>query len=115
MHELGILYEAVQMADQAAKDNGVKKVSALQLEVGELSGCVPRFFEMYYPMVIEDFPTMKESRLMIDIVKGEGLCNECGALYNVMRNEGKCPACGSRDKKIISGRDFMVKNILVEE
>ena len=30
------------------------------------------------------------------------------------RFEGKCPKCKSRNKKIISGRDFVVKNIAVE-
>ena len=47
-------------------------------------------------------------------VSDEGLCTDCQTLYNVMRFEGRCPKCKSRNKKIISGREFVVKNILVE-
>lgn len=113
MHELGILYEVVKMADRIARENQVEKVQAVQIEVGELSGCVNRFFEAYYPIIIEDFSVMKDSRLIIETVKGEALCSDCGTLYNVMKQEGKCPLCQSRDKKIISGQEFTLKNIIV--
>lgn len=28
-----------------------------------------------------------------------------------MKQEGKCPKCGSRDKKILGGQQFLVKEI----
>jgi hydrogenase nickel incorporation protein HypA/HybF len=47
----------------------------------------------------------------MNIVKGEALCKECKALYNVMKNEGKCPCCGSREKEVLGGQQFIVKEI----
>ena len=28
-----------------------------------------------------------------------------------MKNEGRCPKCGSREKKILGGQQFLVKEI----
>ena len=43
--------------------------------------------------------------------RGEGLCLDCHAMYNVMQNEGMCPKCGSRNKKILGGQQFLLKEI----
>lgn len=32
-------------------------------------------------------------------------------MYNVMQNEGMCPKCGSRNKKILGGQQFLLKEI----
>ena len=44
-------------------------------------------------------------------VTGEALCKDCSAMYNVMRCEGKCPKCGSRNKTILGGTEFRIKEI----
>lgn len=42
------------------------------------------------------------------------MCNECHSLYNVMKNKGVCPKCGSRSKTILSGTEFLLKDIGAE-
>jgi len=111
MHEIGALYEAVKIAERVAIENGAKQVKLLSLTVGELSGYLPYFFEEYFPIVVEGNPMFEDTKLVIDTVKGEALCNECESLYNVMKNEGKCPKCGSRDKTILGGQEFKVESI----
>ncbi len=49
------------------------------------------------------------------VVRGEAMCNECHSLYNVMKCKGICPHCLSRDKTILSGQEFVVKEISVAE
>lgn len=111
MHEIGVLYETVKLADKVAKENNIPKIKFLTLEIGELTGYLPVFFTEYFPIVAEDFDTVKDAKVNIEIVKGEALCNECHSLYNVMKNEGVCPKCKSRDKKILGGQDFLLKEI----
>lgn len=111
MHEIGVLTKAVDMAESIAEENNIEHISFLRLEVGELSGYLPVFFERYFPVVTEDRPVFEGAELKMDIVKGEALCNKCQSLYNVMKNEGKCPCCGSREKEILGGQDFTVKEI----
>ena len=76
-----------------------------------LTGYVPLFFEKYFPVVTEDRPVFRDTELRIRTVRGQALCAECQSLYNVMKQEGRCPKCGSREKKILGGQQFLVKEI----
>jgi hydrogenase nickel incorporation protein HypA/HybF len=111
MHEIEVLTKAVDLVESVAKDNGLDHIASITLEVGELTGYVPVFFEQYFPVVTEDRPLFQGTELRIRTVRGQALCRECQSLYNVMRNEGRCPKCGSREKKILGGQQFLVKEI----
>jgi len=115
MHEISVLYKAVELAEQTAKDNGIEKISWITLEVGELSGYLPVFFEKYFPVVIENRPVFENCELKMVMARGEGLCLECNAMYHISTNEGICPRCGSRYKKILGGTQFLLKEIGYEE
>lgn len=111
MHEIGVLVEAIKTVEQVAKKNQIERVRYITLEIGELTGYLPIFFEKYFPIVVTDKPIVNQAELRINIVKGQALCNECQTLYNVMKNEGSCPKCKSREKKILGGQDFLIKDI----
>ena len=111
MHEIGVLTKAVDLVERVAADNGVEHVEYITLEIGELTGYVPLFFEKYFPVVTEDRPVFAGTELRIRTVRGQALCANCRTLYNVMLQEGKCPKCGSRDKQILGGTEFLVKEI----
>ena len=103
--------ESVTVTKQNAIDNNVEHVKYIRFELGELTGYLPIFFHKVYPIVTDEKPVLRGSELIIDEVKGEGMCNECHSLYNIMKNEGRCPKCGSRKKTILSGTEFFVKDI----
>lgn len=111
MHEIGVLTKAVDMVESIAQDNDLEHISYITLEIGELTGYLPVFFEKYFPVVTEDRPLFSDTELRIQTVRGQGLCTECDTLYNILKCEGKCPKCGSRDKKILGGQQFLVKDI----
>ena len=111
MHEISVLKRAVDLAEQTAIDNNIDRIAYITLEVGELSGYLPVFFEKYFDVVIEDRPIFEGAELKMIRPRGEGLCLDCHAMYNVMQNEGRCPKCGSRNKKILGGQQFLLKEI----
>ena len=111
MHEISVLNRAVDLAEQTAIDNNIDRIAYITLEVGELSGYLPVFFEKYFEVVIEDRPIFEGAELKMIRPRGEGLCLDCHAMYNVMANEGRCPKCGSRNKKILGGQQFLLKEI----
>ena len=111
MHEISVLHSAVTLAEETARANGIEHLAYITLEVGELSGCLPVFFEKYYPVVIENRPVFEGCELRILTPRGEALCLECNAMYNVMACEGRCPNCGSRYKKILGGSEVFLKEI----
>lgn len=114
MHEIGTLYKIVETVEEIAEANDVRKVKSVTVDLGELTGMLPYFFYEYYPMIVEDHPILKDSVLHLNRVPGEGVCNQCGAHYNIAQCEGKCPCCHSWDKTILSGRELVIRNIEVE-
>ena len=111
MHEIGMMYQLAELAVKCAKENHVKQITSVSVEIGELSGALPQVFEEYFPYIAQQFPELKHSELKIHKVPGEALCAECKSLYNVMRQNGRCPKCQSSDKTILGGRDIKLMNI----
>ena len=111
MHEISVLKKAVDLAEQTAVGNNIDKIAYITLEVGELSGYLPVFFEKYFDIVIEDRPVFDGAELRIETARGEGLCLDCYAMYNIAMHEGICPKCGSRNKKVLGGQQFLLKEI----
>lgn len=106
-----MLKQTAKIADKYAKDNGLTKVESIQIEVGQLSGALPYIFYEYFNYVAKDYPCLKDAKLEIIETVGEGLCNDCHALFNIVEYEGKCPRCGSQNKKILSGTDIRLISI----
>lgn len=113
MHELNILMEVVDMTEKIAKENDIPEIASIVLQIGELSTVVPMFMEEYYPMMIENRKVLENSKLEIETIEGIGECCDCGERFNVVACDGFCPVCGSYNKKIVSGREFIVKEIRV--
>lgn len=111
MHEIGALKKAIDLVDQIADDNSIDKIKTITLEIGELTGYLPVFFEKYFPIVIENKSRYIDTKLYMKIVKGQAICSDCQTFYNVMKNKGICPKCYSRNKTVISGQNFLVKDI----
>lgn len=114
MHEVGILTQIIKSVEKVAAENNINKIAAISLEIGELSGVLPVFMEKYYPIAIEGKPIFEGSELRIEVIPGEGLCNECNSIYNIMHNEGRCPRCKSLNKTVLGGQDFILKNVYVK-
>ncbi len=106
-----MLKQTAKIAERYALDNGLTCVESIQIEVGQLSGALPYIFYEYFDYVAKDYPCLNGTKLEIKEVIGEGLCNDCHALFNVYEFEGKCPRCGSQNKTILSGTDIRLVSI----
>lgn len=111
MHELGILMEIVKTVEKFAVENQVDKIETLVLQIGEISSVIPEYMKKVYPAAVED--TMLENvELEIEILPANGLCLDCGKEFHATVCGGICPDCGSRNMKLVSGRDFFIKEIV---
>lgn len=70
MHELGILVQAVKTVDRIAKENQIRKIKHITLEVGTESGIVPLFLKKLFPVAAEYYPSMQNTELKIETVPG---------------------------------------------
>ena len=70
MHELGIVKNVVEQVEKVAKENGVKKVLKLNMEIGEVSSIVPELFTDAFEWLKKRTDTMQETELNLVILQG---------------------------------------------
>lgn len=113
MHELGIVIEIVKQIETYMTENDIPEVESLILQIGALSSVYPKFIEDVYPMAVEK-TKLKNTKLEIEVTPGIGKCNECSLAYDLIQNDNVCPKCKATGFTIISGKDFMIKEIHVK-
>ncbi len=111
MHELGVVFEVVKTVDEFAKSNGLSKIEKIILQIGELSSMIPKYIKDCYPAAV-DGTEYEETELEIEILPGNALCSGCGKVFNILQNKSKCPGCGSSGGEMLSGKEFMIKEIV---
>ncbi|WOO35076.1 hydrogenase maturation nickel metallochaperone HypA [Anaerocolumna sp. AGMB13020] len=110
MHELGVVIEVVNTVERFAQANDVSRIDSLVLQIGEMSSMVPKYIEAVYPAAIEG-TILADTELIIEVLPANGLCRECKKVYHITKTKGACPLCGSKNPEILSGREFMIKEI----
>jgi len=111
LHELGVVINVIENVEDFAKKNGVTKIEKLVLQIGELSSMIPKYIQACYPAAV-DGTSLQDTKLEIEILPGNALCKECNKVFNLIENSGKCPNCESKDFEVLSGREFMIKEIV---
>lgn len=111
MHELGVLNSMVHTIERIVKEQNLTQVHKLVMEVGELSGIVPRYLELSWPAAA--YKTfMENTELELIVVPGIVKCRSCGRVYNAVYSDLSCPGCGSSVMDILEGNDMIIKEIV---
>lgn len=111
MHELGIVYEVINIVDRFSKENNIMKVDKIVLEIGQLSQSIPRFIEECYPAAVSETP-YEETKLEIIILPANAKCKACGEVYNIIQHRKICPQCAGEEHDLVSGQEFNIKEIV---
>ena len=115
MHELGIVFNITKQVDQVAKENNVKSVTSLTLEVGEVSTIVPDYFKDCFEWAKKKTEYMKECKLNLVVISAISYCEDCKKTYGTVKYGKICPNCKSEHTYLVSGQEVKIKNIEVEE
>lgn len=115
MHELTLLVGVTEQVGKVVRENGLSHVDAVVLEVGEVTAVVPEFLLDGWSVLSDDYDYLRGSELIIDVIPAIGQCMECGTQFALDENEGRCPICDSSNRQLVSGTDFMIKEIRLLE
>ena len=110
MHEMGIVLNMIETVEQIAAENHAEKIGSLVLQIGELSTAIPAYMRECFDMAKER-TILEDAELVIEVIPGNGVCQDCGKVYNVVKSNAKCPRCGSRMWECVSGRELLIKEI----
>ena len=110
MHELGICDAVLKTVDGVVKEEKLTVVHSVTLEVGLLSGVVPRFLSDCWEAVIDGTP-YQNTKLNIEIINGLARCEDCGCEFSADLEKLWCPKCAGRRLTPLTGTDLTIKEI----
>ena len=113
MHEMALTESIVEIATDAAKQQGAAKVKRVFVEVGALSHVEPDALEFCFAAVSAG-TIVEGAALEIDRVRGEGWCLDCGKTVAIAERFASCPECGGLHLRMTAGDALRVREIEIE-
>ena len=116
MHELPITESILKIVLTYAEKNDVRQVMAIHLRIGKLSDLEDDWIQRYFDYLSKG--TMAEgAKLKIERTPILLQCNLCATSYEVEItniSDAVCPDCGQKGSKMISGREYYIKDMEVQ-
>jgi len=113
MHELAVTQSILKIALQHAEKANAKRVTDLNIVMGEFSKMVDDSIQFYWEIIAKD-TIAEKATLHFRRVLAEFQCLSCSEKYNPGDGEFICPKCGSAKVKIVAGEEFLLESIDVE-
>lgn len=114
MHEMSVALSIVEAAEARARREGSGVISEIALVVGRLAGVVPDALRFCFPAAARG-TLAEDAVLVIEEREGRGFCVSCGASFAVSFHVAECPECRSLAVRVVSGDEFIIESITIEE
>ncbi|MCR5808081.1 MAG: hydrogenase maturation nickel metallochaperone HypA [Clostridiales bacterium] len=114
MHELGIVKHVIKTLGDVAKENGVKRIGSVTLEVGEVSGVVIEQLVDCWNYFREKNELVKNAELTVETLEAVTFCTACEKTYRTVDHGRICPFCKSKETYLLRGNEFSIKQIEAE-
>ncbi len=111
---MSIAMSIVEAVDTQARVEGAVKVSGVDLLVGKLAGIEPDSLKFCF-LAAAKGTLAEDAVLVIEQPEGIGECGECGMRFPVTFYYAECSECRSLRIKIVSGEEFLIQSITIEE
>ena len=113
MHELAITHSMLDIVLERAKESGARKVEAINLVIGELSGFVEESVRFYFDFLAKN--TIAEgAALNFKPVSPRARCRSCDQPFELGELYWSCPQCGGSDIEITAGKELFIESIDIE-
>ena len=114
MHELSVTESLLNLALQHLPNQPGTRIKKLYIVVGQLSSIVDDSVQFYWDSIAQNTPAAG-AELNFRRLPAEFLCLRCNNRYPLLNEEWACPFCGSLQVKVISGEEFYLEAIDIEE
>jgi len=109
MHELSIAEELLGIIFENAEKAGIKKVSEVNLRIGEFSGILPDALQFAFEVLSQEKIT-EGARLNIKTISPRFVCQGCQR--RVSKQSQICPRCGSEEIAAEWGHDLQIVSFI---
>jgi hydrogenase nickel incorporation protein HypA/HybF len=114
MHELAVTESMLEIALRHANERHARTITDLYLVLGQWSSIVDDSVQFYWD-IISDGTIARGATLHFRRVPVLLACQDCGKEYQPASEEFSCPNCGGTHVKVITGEEFHLEAIDVDE
>jgi len=114
VHELSIILNIIEIAEQEAKNAGAASISCIELDIGSLSTIEPAAFDFAWKQGVRN-SMLEQAKLVTNYIPGRGRCNYCQTVFELKALYDPCPQCGEFLAEVIEGKELKIKSIRIEE
>lgn len=115
MHELGIVFHIIRTVEDTGRANRIRRVSAVTLELGEVSGVVGDYLQDCWKWAAARSGMLAGAELRVETIPARTLCEACGEVYPTLPQGRICPVCGSDRTHLIQGNEMLIREIAVPD
>lgn len=114
MHELSVTQSILDISLSEAKKYNAKKINEIRISIGVMAGMVPECIQEYFNLISEG-TVAHNAKLTFKKIPVTFVCSECGEKYSADKIRLRCDKCGTNRVKILSGKEFFVESIDIED
>ncbi len=111
MHELGVVFHMIDTLKDVAKENDLKTIRSVTLELGEVSTVIPEYLTDCWRWAADREELLTGAELLISTIPAQTYCEDCRKLYPTVAHGKICPNCGSGNTYLYQGNEFVIKEI----
>ena len=113
MHEMAVTQGMLSIALEHATKAGAKRITHINLVIGEMSGIVDDSVQFYFDFISKG--TLAEgATLCFERVPARFRCHACQTTFSPEIRQWNCPECGELALDIVAGKEFYVDSIEIE-
>jgi hydrogenase nickel incorporation protein HypA/HybF len=113
VHELAVTQSMLNLALEHAERAGARRITRINLVIGELSGIVDESVQFYFDFISKG--TLAEgAQLAFEWLPARLRCRACGHEFPLQDGNWACPVCQALGGEFIAGREFYMASIEVE-
>ena len=113
MHEYSVTESMLSLALEKAGEAGAKRITRINLVIGELSGVVNECVQFYFDVVSKN-TIAGGAELAFEVRPLKLRCRKCQTVFTPQNSEWSCPGCHEAGIEIVSGRECYMESIEVE-
>ena len=111
MHEYSITSSLINILEDVAKKNKLKKISIVNIDLNPIANIEPDSINFYYEFMTKDSGLLKDSELIFNTKKIKIECRDCGNIFEKEVFIPRCPECGSSKVKNINIDDIKIISV----
>jgi hydrogenase nickel incorporation protein HypA/HybF len=110
MHEYSVTKSLVDLCNQEADKNNLKKIYKITVKIGKFTGFSPDSITFYFGYLKPNTKCM-DAEIMFEEVPIRIKCHDCQQESVLDEPLFLCPHCGKTNITVMSGREFYVESI----